>query len=84
MAYHLGGVGLVILGALVCIDLLRRLARPFVRRASFGYYLVLLPSGIVTLHHPSLFLLPIMVVAGLVLIALAARRTMQEETKGDV
>lgn len=84
MLYHLAGVGLVILGALICIALLRRLAKPFVRRASFGYYLVLLPAGITTLHHPSLFLLPILVVAGLVLITLAARRTTQEETRIDV
>ena len=84
MLYHLVGVVLVSFGTLICVALLRRLAEPFVRRASFGYYLALLPAGIVTLYHPELFVLPIAVVAGLVLITLAARRTMQEKTKSDV
>ena len=84
MLNSLVGVVLVSFGILGCIALLRRLAEPFVRRASFGYYMALLPTGIITWHHPELFFLAIIVVAGLVLITLAARRTMQEATKDDV
>ena len=84
MLKNMLGVLVVNFAIWLCLWVFRRWAAPFVRRAFLGYYIVLLAVGFATWFDPDLFYVPVLVVAGLVMITLAAKRSLQEAKKDDV
>jgi hypothetical protein len=78
--YNSLGVLVVNAGCLLFYLLVRRAARGILDKAFLGYYMVLMPVGLVAWFHPGFISLPFFVLAGLLLLTHQLRGIVARQT----